>query len=122
MVIMNEYNIRYFTTKEINKEYNRSGKCNGCGECCKFIATGCGSKEHDKYLRNFKFRKVLNYMILDIQCKHLTKDNKCSIFDSRKLPIPCRQFPMSSDMVYKMVRKKCGFKFKPKKREEKMSL
>ena len=115
----------YGTAKEIEKTYNRTGKCNKCGLCCQFVMFNCPQDpEERKYFSNFGFEFVTidgtKSMILKKRCKNLTKDNKCKIFNSDKLPIPCRQFPFKTDGVYKMVSKKCSFKFPKEKKEIKM--
>jgi len=106
---------RYKTNAEINKEHKRTGKCNRCGRRCKFaLLNTINTKQRYKYLSGFvdiiKLDGVYQ-VIINKPCKYLTKDNKCSIFNSKKLPMACRQFPYPFDEVYLKVKKTCGFKF-----------
>jgi len=122
----NERTRYYRSNREINKEINRTGKCNHCGRCCKFALLGTlNTSEQYKYFSGFvDYIKIdgERHIIINKPCKHLTKDNKCSIFNSKKLPMACRQFPIINDTVYQLVKKTCGFKIPEKKKDELMAV
>lgn len=63
---------------------NRSGECNGCGDCCKlpFRCAFLKEPEEGKFL--------------------------CSIYSIR--PLNCRKFPRSRDQ-WETVKENCGFSF-----------
>lgn len=111
--------MRYSTNKEIDKEHKRTGKCKQCDKCCTLSVYGWVSKERMKYLSGFGFESMrigeYTRAVLNKPCKHLTKDNKCSVWGTKDLPQACKQFPCPDDTTYKFVKKTCGFKFNKKK-------
>lgn len=115
--------ITYPTEKQINKSENRSGKCNGCGECCKFMIMRLNNQEEWlDYAKNFGKVVYINgfaELIMPIKCKHLDNNNKCKIYKTRSEP--CRQFPHITDTTWHYVKDKCGYKFKSDK-QFKMSI
>lgn len=114
----------YSSARDITKKYDRKGKCDfrKCkGACCRFSLIGSFSLEpYMQYIKNMGYRIETidgkRYGILEKPCRQLDlKTYKCRIYQRR--PIPCRQFPVPSDLVYKRVRKACSFFFEGKGEE-----
>ena len=98
----------------IMKMRPRYGKCNMCGECCKYLiiptsklkpmdiefyeARGCEIIEEE----NFSWVKI------PFKCPHLDENNKCKIYENR--PLVCKEAPFEE--LEKLMPKKCGFKFR----------
>ena len=114
----------YSSAKDIAKRYNRKGKCDfrKCKAiCCRFTVTGPFAKEaYVQYIKNMGYKVETidgkRYGIMEKPCRHLDlKTYKCKIHHRK--PIPCRHFPIPSDVVYKKVRKVCSFFFDGKGEE-----
>lgn len=109
----------YHSVKDVEEKFERSGKCDykKCGAlCCKFGVVGwIDDNAQEKYWRalGFKIKTMdgIRLIMHDHPCKQLDlKTLKCKMHKNK--PVPCRQFPMPSDSVYKLSRNKCSYKFK----------
>jgi Fe-S-cluster containining protein len=84
-------------------------KCNGCGKCCGHLLSYQDDLRFGLYLSPkeallfpeecisplFKYyNTIIAYQVSVDRCPHLTKDNKCAIYDNR--PLTCQSFPMVS--------------------------
>jgi len=99
---MLEFKDKYLVVRRIGKcDYK---KCKSV--CCKFF---CISGR--KYNQGFGKKNEFGDTIVDVLCKNLSKDGKCLLFKTRKFPRACKQFPHSTDGVYKNIMDKCSFKF-----------
>ena len=80
----------------------RTGVCNGCGACCRFLML----QVHPMYMEADKKRWVeLHgirlqrnpdggvYAVIDAVCQHLTQENQCGIFGSDERPKVCDDWP-----------------------------
>ena len=77
----------------------RTGECNGCAACCRFVILQVNPQymEADKRswiemhgIRLFE-QDGGTWARITATCQHLTAENKCSIHDTR--PQTCRDFP-----------------------------
>lgn len=116
--------IEYSKPQDIAKKYNRLGECNSnkCkGACCRFSIVNTENRAPAiEYFKHMGFTSEIiagrRYLILEKECKYLNlKTYKCRIYKRR--PIPCRHFPIPSDIVYLRVSNKCTFKFKTEEKE-----
>ncbi len=116
--------IEYSKSQDVAKIHNRKGECNSkkCrAACCRFSIVN--TEYRAPAIEYFKHMGLTSetiagkkYLILDKECKHLDlKTYKCRIYKRR--PIPCRHFPIPSDIVYLRIANKCTFKFETNKKE-----
>ena len=104
--------------------WKREGVCDprACGSaCCRIIA--CRMHDND----NTYYEKVVTwivkptqlfnsknstYYIAPFNCPEITIDGRCKLHGKKTQPITCEKFPMvHTDVVYKYVKKYCGYKF-----------
>jgi len=86
----------------------RVGKCEPkkCkSACCKFINLQYPST----YLEQFGTKSCKGTRI-NVKCSQLS-NNKCALWNSKKFPGACKQFPHPTDNVYIEVMDVCTFKF-----------
>ncbi len=115
---------RFFYTKILKRKYYRTGKCNGCGRCCRKIYVKNfkhvikDEKEFEKlqYLHRFySYLKVIgkDETGLIFECTKLdTKTNKCTIHKSR--PGICRRYPQEEMLsMGGELSEGCGYKLEP---------
>ena len=92
----------------------RLGKCDykKCkNACCKFICAG-SKYQRDYFLGFGKKSPCGNGVIINKRCSRLTRKGECPLFDKKRFPVACKQFPLPLDEVYHIVYNKCGFRFK----------
>ncbi len=115
---------KFFYKNILRRTYYRSGKCIGCGECCRQI--------YVRHIKNvvqteeeFEKLKLLHpfYTYLKVtgkddiglifECQKLDKQtNRCTIHKNR--PGICRRYPVEAIfMMGGELGKKCGYKFTP---------
>lgn len=121
-VVMIDKIKRFILSKILHKNYIRTGKCKGCGECCSHIYVKHfrhvlkDENEFKKLQYLFKFYSDLEIIDKDelgliFKCKNLDNETKkCKIHFWR--PPICRRYPqeelflmggtLSSDCGYKM--------------------
>lgn len=116
--------IEYANPKQVAKAHNREGVCDSSkckAACCKFVVINSERRKAAvEYFKNFGFKQEniagKSYLILEKNCKYLNlKTSKCKIYKRR--PIPCRHFPVPTDLVYLKVAHCCTYKFKTEKQE-----
>lgn len=118
----------FLTPKEVQKKYNRKGKCDykKCkAACCRFMlinADSLGESIKD-YWKGHGFDLIyingVPHWFKNSPCSHLDlKTYKCKLQKTK--PIVCQQFPTPDDIVYKKVIKVCSFNFPDKKKSMKM--
>jgi Fe-S-cluster containining protein len=103
------------------KYYTRTGSCNQCGKCCKDIYLIHEDKTIDS-LELFEELKPANpeyqhFVVvgetehgLQFQCKHLSPENRCAIYENR--PDFCRKYPSEKSILLGgSLAKGCGYKF-----------
>lgn len=115
---------KYILSNIFKKNYWRTGKCKGCGECCTHIYVKhfkhvlTDEKEFEKLQGLFSFYAGLKIIGKDelgliFECKHLDKETKrCKIHFWR--PGICRRYPQEE--LFAMggtLSDKCGFKMEP---------
>lgn len=99
----------------------RSGECNGCAACCRFLIL----QVNPAYLEEDRRRWIEMHGIrlferdggawasISAQCNHLTEEGKCGIYEER--PQGCRDFPTVQhdiDLVNEWVGEKaCSYSF-----------
>jgi len=117
--------IKKFIYKDILKrKYYRTGKCIGCGECCRQIYVRHIKnvvQTEDEFNKLKKLHPFYTYLKvigkddigLIFECQNLDKEsNRCKIHKSR--PGICRRYPVEE--IFTMggeLGKKCGYKFIP---------
>ncbi len=115
---------KWFLAKILKKKYYRTGKCNGCGQCCTHIYVKHykhviqDEKEFEKlqYLHSFYAHlKVIGKddIGLIFECQNLDKEtHKCKIHKFR--PAICRRYPQEE--LFSMggaLSDNCGYKMEP---------
>ena len=115
---------KFFYKNILRRTYYRTGKCTGCGECCRQI--------YVRHIKNvvqteeeFEKLKLLHpfYTYLKVtgkddiglifECQKLDKEtNRCTIH--KKRPGICRRYPVEAIfMMGGELGKNCGYKFIP---------
>ncbi len=115
---------RFFYTKILKRKYYRTGKCNGCGRCCRKIYVKNfkhvikDEKEFEKlqYLHRFySYLKVIgkDETGLIFECTNLDPEtNKCKIHKSR--PGICRRYPQEEMLsMGGGLSEGCGYRLEP---------
>lgn len=115
---------RFFYTKLLKRKYYRTGKCNGCGRCCRKIYVKNfkhvinDEKEFEKlqYLHRFySYLKIIgkDETGLIFECTNLNPEtNKCKIHKSR--PGICRRYPQEELLsMGGELSQGCGYKLEP---------
>lgn len=103
----------------IKPEYVRQGACQGCGACCrtigviipKFLCRPWGIRYFawwHGHRFNFEYLGHEGNMLV-YTCRHLTDDNRCSIYRFR--PRLCREFPRPQLWGHPDLHDGCGFYF-----------
>jgi hypothetical protein len=113
-MIPNKYHHPRNAVFKAGKNYlKRIGKCNPrrCGAaCCRFFH--CRQYQYARYFAGFMDAKIKadgkGGAFINRPCKFL-KNNRCTRW--KKRPVPCYQFPIPSDEVYKQVKGKCSYRF-----------
>lgn len=115
---------KFIHSKILRKNYWRTGKCKGCGECCSHIYVKHfrhvlkDEKEFERlqYIHSFySGLKVIgkDELGLIFECTHLDKETKrCKIHYRR--PGICRRYPQEE--LFSMggtLSDKCGYKMEP---------
>jgi len=118
--------VEYSNPQEVAKKYNRIGKCNSkkCkGACCRFSIVNSESRQpciglllYILHLYVFKSRYSHSFSKIKYFFPAIDSDFN-PIF--LKYSIPCRHFPIPSDLVYLKIANKCTYKFKTEKKEVK---
>ncbi len=103
--------------------FERGGKCNQCGKCCRHVYLRDGGRlvsnfqdyleliqSNAKY-KQFKVKGTNPSGGLYFSCVHVKKDNKCGAYKTR--PLLCRTYPTLT-MLYHGAKPKhdCGFYFR----------
>lgn len=103
-----------YARRDGKKYIKRTGKCNPqkCGAaCCKIYS---GTTPYVQYtLAMLGHKRCMKYGKEELWVRHICpflKNGKCSIYAHR--PGACRQFPHLYDTTYKLVRRKCSFRFR----------
>jgi uncharacterized protein len=82
--------------------------CTRCAACCqdnevilqeadiaRFKQAGRGELAKPPYAKRHKDGRIILTLLDSKRCRHLAKDNRCSIYEIR--PHPCSEFPMGSE-------------------------
>jgi len=114
-------------------DYERVGKCLGCGECCGRFAYHCQMAESPKEAKNGKYADLTKregwavedwddenewrwWGPFDITerkkpCQSFnSKTRRCKVFGEKKWPEVCRKFPLRSEDLEGL--SNCGFSFR----------
>lgn len=115
---------KIYYTKILGKKYYRTGKCKGCGRCCRQIyvkhAKGViqDEKDFERLKHQHRFYTYLKVMGKDeiglvFECQNLDSEtHKCKIHKTR--PGICRRYPQEEIfMMGGTLSEDCGYSLKP---------
>ncbi len=113
-----------FLLKILKRKYRRTGKCKGCGRCCREIFVkhaGGVIKEEKEYSRLKRLHPFYSYLKirykhedgLVFECTKLDKTTgKCTIYKNRALL--CKLYPQEEIfMLGGIISEECGYNFIP---------
>lgn len=115
--------IKFYFNRLFSSKYKLTGKCNGCGECCRRILmsyNGANVKTENEFEELKRIDKKYSHFFISgsdqsgnllFTCKSLKDDNKCKdyFFRSlycRKYPNPDKNFILSGGELLET----CGYK------------
>ena len=80
-----------------------TGKCRGCGECCRWIVCDFVSVLCDRKWvegRNGEVRG--RFVLLPCRCQYLTPDNRCELHGEKK-PFYCVSWPSKNEKYLEVI-------------------
>lgn len=108
----------YFVPKQ--QEYEITGSCNKCGECCENIYATYKYTENEFRIMQFLFPSYKMFYIKEFDengntifgCKNHSADGLCKIYDKR--PKICRKYPQKKLSFYAEMPDGCSYKVNKK--------
>ena len=66
-------------------------KCKQCGKCCTHLSIPIRQVGDEGFLNAHGILIVNGRMVIPLRCKYLTEDNMCSVWDTDKQFLCCKQ-------------------------------